>query len=733
MNGRAFSIPVVLFVVLALLAPALPVLAGGNGNDLTVGPGQQYATIQAAVDAATQGSRILVYPGEYVESVSVSVNNLQILAQGKGVFVVPPDTAGFQVSADRVTIRGFEIRFGNNCASGISFEGSRNAFADNTIRIVDTWCTGPEAVVCRDADGGSDYNLIEGNTIHGGAQGISIQTDAVNTGDVIRDNTLESLDTIPIAISNGRSFLVAGNSVDGADTGICIALSADGESEAARGYHTVVNNTMRECFQNGISLHAGNGAILTHNRIAGNAIQGCGDDGLALRAESGAAVTHNVVISNSVSLSLGANGMLLAADPGAAVSDNLIRDNLVYHNLQDGITLEPGADSNRILHNEVETNDSVGIAVAGDDNLIVGNSVHDNTLNLADLGQGNRWRNNTATLSVGWAIGWDETNAPAIVHTADGGLTWQAQGDLSAWASLSGMGDISAVDDQTAWAALPSLGIGGAILHTTDGGATWVAQTIPAGLSYGIKGVKGLSRDEAWAASGGGTILHTTDGGATWNVIPHPTVPITQVNRIDAIAGGDIWIANVETTYSGRNTSLIHSTDAGLTWRLEPLPDVFQGAGPLAISAVSPLVAWSATAAEGNLYRTLDGGAHWLDVAPAVSAANDFDDICAASTEAVWGVQNHNLSGTIYRVHVAGDGSVDSQTFDPAEAVYSFEGVTCLDDRIAWVVGLQWIDRYPHKPSGVTLFTVDGGEHWVQGTGPTDIKYWKVSFVGARR
>ena len=150
----------------------------------------------------------------------------------------------------------------------------------------------------------------------------------------------------------------------------------------------------------------------------------------------------------------------------------------------------------------------------------------------------------SAVPRVGWAIGWDEKYTAAIAHTADGGLTWQAQGDLSAWTGVQG-NDISAVDDQTAWAALGSGGPGdasAAILHTTDGGATWVTQTIPVGLSGGMKSVKGLSRGEAWAASLTGTILHTIDGGNTWNVVPHPTAPITQVNRMDAM-GANVWIA----------------------------------------------------------------------------------------------------------------------------------------------------------------------------------------------
>jgi photosystem II stability/assembly factor-like uncharacterized protein len=48
--------------------------------------------------------------------------------------------------------------------------------------------------------------------------------------------------------------------------------------------------------------------------------------------------------------------------------------------------------------------------------------------------------------------------------------------------------------------------------------------------------------------------------------------------------------------------------------------------------------------------------------------------------------------------------------------------VSAVDEANAWVVG-----------ENVILRTRDGGEHWVQQSAPTDIEYWKVSFVGARR
>jgi parallel beta-helix repeat protein len=729
MNGRTFSVLGVLIIALALSASALPVSAGGKGSDLTVGPGQEYGTIQAAVDAAKPGSKILVYPGTYHEAVSVAVNNLQITAQGAGVVVVPSHTAGFQVLADQVTVSGFEIAFGAGCASGIRFEGSHNTFADNTIYLAGM-CFGVNAISSRDADGGSDFNIVERNTIIHSDLGIAIVAetrDAINRGNIIRDNTLRHIDQDPIAIANGSGFLVSGNNIDGAPYGICIAVGSLDGNTVPQGRHTVINNTMGKCAENGISLYAWPGTTLTHNRIAGNAIQDCMGDCLALEAGSGAALSNNQVISNTVSFSLEANGILLAADGADAdVSDNLVQGNLVYHNRQNGIYLTPGADRNRILNNEVQVNAEFGIAVAGDDNLIVGNWAHDNTMDFMDLGQGNLWRNNTYAPTVGWAIG-DSAAGAAIVHTSDGGRTWQAQGNPALWAGMSGT-DISAVDDQTAWAALGSgpAAHAGAILHTTDGGAHWVPQAIPAGLAGGIKGVKGLSRDDAWAVSLGGTVLHTTDGGATWTIVPHPGVPITQVNRVDAM-GTNVWIANSIYSLDG---GVVHSPDGGLTWRAESLPDD----SALTIHAFSPMVVWGSGVYNLAFYRTVNGGDQWTQAA-LLGGPDHLDDVCAASSDDAWGVQNGDgVNGYVRRVHVAADGSSEASNVSPPELFgYTPGGVTCLDENVAWVVAQRGVCIDCPPSLGMILNTVDGGVHWVQGSAPADIRYWKVSFAGARR
>ena len=173
---------------------------------------------------------------------------------------------------------------------------------------------------------------------------------------------------------------------------------------------------------------------------------------------------------------------------------------------------------------------------------------------------------------------------------------------------------------------------------------------------------------------------------------------------------------------------------SGSTWQAEYLPC---GDSPLTVHAYSPQEVWaSGSILEHNpsFYRTVNGGEQWVKVKQ-VGARDHLDDICAASPDDVWGAVNGDASnGFIWRVHVAPDGTpVTVNTTPPELFGYTPGGVTCLDARVAWVVADQGNPLDPAKPLGMILHTTDGGESWVRQTAPTDIHYWKVSFVGARR
>lgn len=350
-------------------------------------------------------------------------------------------------------------------------------------------------------------------------------------------------------------------------------------------------------------------------------------------------------------------------------------------------------------------------------------------------------------LRFGWVVGGadgegDQSNV-SILHTRNGGRKWVEQADRTKWEGYNAT-DVSAVDRQTAWVSLSSLALDyGVILHTTNGGVTWTEQTLSDGVD-GIKQIKGLSRQEAWAVSLGGMVLHTTDGGETWNIEEHPSVPITNVNRMDVIgcvdpydptrpakdklmSNANIWITNEE---PGNNYGMVHSLYNGELWKQEFIPFQDPTSGVHMVAAHSPRVVWAAAWYDGTLYRTLNGGENW-EAAAVISGPNDFDDMCSPSPDTLWTVQNQQTVGQIFHARIPVDGSPnDVRNFDPANG-YLYEGLTCVDDQTALVVGFTLNSSLPR---GIILSTTDGGQNWTRHAAPLDSVWaWKTSFVGARR
>jgi len=58
------------------------------------------------------------------------------------------------------------------------------------------------------------------------------------------------------------------------------------------------------------------------------------------------------------------------------------------------------------------------------------------------------------------------------------------------------------------------------ILHTADGGLTWQSQPVPSGIpnpsSASLNGITFSSSSEGWAVGSNGLILSTVNGGASW-------------------------------------------------------------------------------------------------------------------------------------------------------------------------------------------------------------------------
>jgi len=145
----------------------------------------------------------------------------------------------------------------------------------------------------------------------------------------------------------------------------------------------------------------------------------------------------------------------------------------------------------------------------------------------------------------GWAVG----NSGTILHTTDRGKIWKPQeSNTSEW-----LYSVTFTDANNGWV----VGEDGTILNTTDGGNSWSTQNSITPIR--LLSVTFTDANNGWAVGEGGIILHTADGGKSWNKQDGKTTDIlqsvtfTDVNNGWAVGGGTI----------------LHSTDGGENWNTQ--------------------------------------------------------------------------------------------------------------------------------------------------------------------
>jgi photosystem II stability/assembly factor-like uncharacterized protein len=102
----------------------------------------------------------------------------------------------------------------------------------------------------------------------------------------------------------------------------------------------------------------------------------------------------------------------------------------------------------------------------------------------------------------GWVVCIDTV---LILHTTDGGATWQPQ--LNVPSNAKRFFDVACIDKDRVW----TCGILGDILHTECGGLLWYRQAD--GLSKYATRIEFFDDTYGWATCGDGTVGRTTDGG----------------------------------------------------------------------------------------------------------------------------------------------------------------------------------------------------------------------------
>ncbi|HUS25552.1 MAG TPA: YCF48-related protein, partial [Candidatus Binatia bacterium] len=128
-------------------------------------------------------------------------------------------------------------------------------------------------------------------------------------------------------------------------------------------------------------------------------------------------------------------------------------------------------------------------------------------------------------------------------------------------------------DPQNGWA----VGHDAAIVHTKDGGKTWELQNFEPALEKPFMDVLFLDGQHGFAVGAYGLLRETADAGASWHDVDAPAIRGEELhfNGITKLTSGDLFIA-------GEQGMLGLSTDQGKTWKklASPYDSTFFGALP---------------------------------------------------------------------------------------------------------------------------------------------------------
>jgi photosystem II stability/assembly factor-like uncharacterized protein len=240
-----------------------------------------------------------------------------------------------------------------------------------------------------------------------------------------------------------------------------------------------------------------------------------------------------------------------------------------------------------------------------------------------------------------WAVGGigpasTATSRTVIAATANGGVTWKAQGlMLSAPPQLSGI-SCPAKDDCMAVGSTGSVTGGSVVVTTRDGGATWTQASSPAG-TYGISAVMCVSVHQCTAIVNGGLILQaaqTTDFGQTWQIAGNLPGGFQGDTHLSCGADGTCLLAGFTPTTTGHGQgAIVYSLNGGQSWANADVPiglGVLQAAACssgtecLAVGSTSTNVS-DLVAADGELLTSSDGGQSWARslVPPPINVIDD--------------------------------------------------------------------------------------------------------------
>lgn len=185
-----------------------------------------------------------------------------------------------------------------------------------------------------------------------------------------------------------------------------------------------------------------------------------------------------------------------------------------------------------------------------------------------------------------------------VLLSDDGGLSFRQADKVPVSSTLTG---VSFVDDHVGWA----VGHAGVVLHSVDGGSTWDLQRSDLEHDQPLLSVYFFDASRGVAVGLWSLILVTGDGGKSWQTVPLPKpqgAARADLNLYGLFAGpkGEIYA-------SAEQGKLLRSGDGGLNWAV--LETGYRGS--LWTGAVLADGTLLVGGLRGTLLRSADAGATW--------------------------------------------------------------------------------------------------------------------------
>ncbi len=257
--------------------------------------------------------------------------------------------------------------------------------------------------------------------------------------------------------------------------------------------------------------------------------------------------------------------------------------------------------------------------------------------------------------------------------------------------------DVHFVNPDVGWI----VGMDGIILHTTNGGLTWESQ-ISQDTTRWLLGVFAHDKNTCWAVGVDTLIIRTTDGGKTWihvklNV---PLLDYWVATSIDFIGQDTGWIAGYYRVTSLDNSFILKTTDGGLTWNKQYLP--INLCVPVALDALTASYAYMSCGY--SIMRSTDGLTWQLVLdAPGEFAFTDIDFV---TPNIGWFIFGGNGVSNIYR-------SDDSGSTAQIQLISSFAGVDIHTSFVDTIHG--WVVQHSGSTDAIEIWgTSNGGWAWIK-------------------